>query len=83
MKATIYTFCGDPETRFALFGAIARSWASFVFVLALGVLLPVPTHAQDWQMVWNDEFDQGTMPDASKWTFQVGGGGWGNQELQY
>ena len=84
MKRTLPALLRDPATRIALSAAVTRSRASFVFVLALsGVLLTVPTHAQDWQLVWNDEFDQGTMPDASKWTFQVGGGGWGNQELQY
>ena len=33
---------------------------------------------------WSDEFDgpANTAPDASKWTFDLGGGGWGNQELQ-
>ncbi len=30
--------------------------------------------------VWSDEFD--TL-DMSNWTFKTGGGGWGNQELQY
>jgi len=33
---------------------------------------------------WADEFDgaAGTLPDASRWTFDLGAGGWGNQELQ-
>lgn len=30
-----------------------------------------------------DEFDTPGKPDASKWTYEVGGGGWGNNELQY
>jgi beta-glucanase (GH16 family) len=32
--------------------------------------------------VWQDNFD-GTGVDGSKWTFEVGGSGWGNNELQY
>ncbi len=47
------------------------------------VLLGMSAHAQDWQLVWSDEFDSGTQPDETKWSYQVGGGGWGNQELQY
>ncbi len=41
---------------------------------------------RNWQLVWSDEFDgaAGTLPDATKWTFDLGTGdnGWGNQELQ-
>lgn len=42
-----------------------------------------PAWSQDWQLVWSDEFDTGFQPDQSKWSYEVGGGGWGNQELQY
>jgi beta-glucanase (GH16 family) len=37
-----------------------------------------------WQLVWADEFDQaeGSGPDPAKWGFDLGGGGWGNHELQ-
>jgi len=42
---------------------------------------------RNWQLVWSDEFNDpaGVLPDASKWTFDIGTGqnGWGNQELQY
>src|SRR5690348_538098 len=36
------------------------------------------------QLVWSDEFDQadGSAPDPHKWTFDLGGKGWGNQELE-
>ena len=34
------------------------------------------------ELVWSDEFDGGGAPDASKWTYDTGAGGWGNQELQ-
>ncbi len=38
-----------------------------------------------WSLVWADEFDQpdGSSPDPEKWGFDTGGGGWGNNELQY
>ncbi len=37
-----------------------------------------------WQQVWSDEFNgtNGSTPDSTKWTYDLGGGGWGNQELE-
>lgn len=38
-----------------------------------------------WALTWSDEFNgpDGSAADPSKWTHDVGGGGWGNQELEY
>ena len=33
-------------------------------------------------LVWSDEFDVAGAPDETKWTYDLGAGGWGNQELQ-
>jgi beta-glucanase (GH16 family) len=33
--------------------------------------------------IWADEFDQNGPPDPSKWSFDIGDNGWGNNELQY
>lgn len=43
-----------------------------------------PGLAADWKLVWADEFSQadGSSPDPAKWSYQVGGHGWGNNELQ-
>jgi beta-glucanase (GH16 family) len=38
--------------------------------------------AQDWTLVWSDEFS-GTSVDPANWNFETGGGGWGNNESQY
>lgn len=37
----------------------------------------------DWQPVWCDEFDQDGLPNPLKWGYDVGGHGWGNNELQF
>jgi len=41
----------------------------------------VPTG--DYKLVWSDEFDVNGTPSPSKWTYDLGGNGWGNSELQY
>ena len=35
-----------------------------------------------WRLVWADEFD-GAGVDLGRWSFETGGHGWGNHELQY
>ena len=34
------------------------------------------------ELVWSDEFSGGAI-DQSKWAYETGGGGWGNNELEY
>lgn len=45
---------------------------------------PTPSRAGEWRLVWSDEFAaaDGTAPDPSRWVHDLGGGGWGNHELQ-
>lgn len=35
------------------------------------------------ELVWSDEFDRAGLPDTALWRYDVGGHGWGNQELQH
>lgn len=37
----------------------------------------------EWQPVWCDEFDQDGAPSSDHWGYDIGGSGWGNNELQY
>lgn len=34
-------------------------------------------------LVWSDEFNTPGAPDPAKWGYDLGGGGWGNNEVQY
>ncbi len=47
------------------------------------LMLVIPSNGQQWQLEWWDEFDYTGAPDPTKWGYDVGGGGWGNNELQY
>jgi len=43
-----------------------------------------PQTSFHWTLTWSDEFNtpNNSTPDLSKWTYDLGGGGWGNQELE-
>jgi len=45
---------------------------------------PPPPSPAGWTLVWSDEFSgpDGSAPDPSKWTYDTGGKGWGNTELE-
>jgi beta-glucanase (GH16 family) len=55
----------------------------FLTLLTL-VTLGAPLGAASWNLVWYDNGDgaANTLPDSSKWRFDTGGGGWGNNELE-
>jgi beta-glucanase (GH16 family) len=35
------------------------------------------------KLTWSDEFNYSGLPDSTKWNYDVGDHGWGNNELQY
>lgn len=41
------------------------------------------TNQNERNLVWSDEFDKPGLPDTTRWNYDVGGHGWGNNELQY
>jgi beta-glucanase (GH16 family) len=50
--------------------------------VALLVIMALPSIAGAQTLVWSDEFN-GTQLDPSVWTYDVGGSGFGNAELEY
>src|SRR5258706_3763834 len=70
--------------RTALRGAL--STVLFAAIPAL-LLIACPTanagNPAVWSLVWGDEFDgpNGSAVDSSKWSFDIGGDGVGNNEL--
>jgi beta-glucanase (GH16 family) len=50
------------------------------------VVVPPPTpitYTFEETPVWQDEFEVAGLPDSTRWDYDTGGNGWGNQELQY
>jgi beta-glucanase (GH16 family) len=44
-----------------------------------------PLPRSGWTLAWSDEFSgpDSSLPDPKKWTYDLGGNGWGNHELEY
>jgi beta-glucanase (GH16 family) len=57
-----------------------RSYKFSFFCAALVVILQFQAGAQNYQLVWSDEFNTSIGPD---WVFETGAGGWGNNEKQF
>lgn len=51
-----------------------------ILFLLLSLLFVAQAQAQNWNLVWSDEFNGSIGPD---WVYDSGGGGWGNNELEY
>ena len=45
--------------------------------------VPAAAHYTFKKLAWSDEFNYAGLPDSTKWTYDVGGSGWGNKEEQY
>jgi beta-glucanase (GH16 family) len=60
-----------------------------VIALLAAALVAAPSAAaaapDSWALAWSDDFDgpAGAAPDPAKWTYDSGGGGFGNHELEF
>jgi beta-glucanase (GH16 family) len=61
------------------------SFLFIIFCVSLSQAFPQTSNqlAAGWKLIWSDEFNYNGLPDSSKWSFDVGGKGWGNNEWQY
>lgn len=47
------------------------------------VVIKQKTKGKEWKLTWSDEFNGKGLPDETKWTYDIGNWGWGNNEPQY
>ncbi|MCF8303397.1 MAG: family 16 glycosylhydrolase [Bacteroidales bacterium] len=59
------------------------SWLYKIYLIAVLLVAPLLGVSQSTVLVWQDEFDYSGLPDSEKWDYDVGGSGWGNNELQF
>ncbi|WP_395067004.1 family 16 glycosylhydrolase [Flavobacterium sp.] len=65
--------------RAVMGGNPALAWYHIFTTIA-----PVQDPITDYtNLLWSDEFNTDGAPDASKWGYDLGAGGWGNSEAQY
>jgi len=60
-------------------------WLAAVSLFSPGADAQKSKVSEEYTLVWSDEFNgnDGSPPDPSKWTYDLGGSGWGNHELEY
>lgn len=66
-----------PRSSFSNFALRPLALAA----LAIAGLFARPTLVLA-QPIWSEEFNTGTAPNPAVWGYDLGGGGWGNSELQ-
>ncbi len=52
-----------------------------ILILLLSLFSVLQSYSQCYGLVWSDEFN-GSSIDTTKWSYELGGGGWGNSELE-
>jgi beta-glucanase (GH16 family) len=52
-------------------------------LLMISPNLKMNAQKNDFELTWSDEFNYNGLPDSTKWNYDVGGHGWGNDELEY
>lgn len=80
-----------PSTPLISAAAPGHSGTTRLLYVAVSLLVlaavSLPAFARPlpkWHLVWSDEFNgpNGSSPDPTKWTFDIGGKGYGNHELE-
>jgi len=70
-----------------MYGFINRNMIINQNALILTLILAITGHfssfTQNNALVWSDEFNYTGLPAAEKWSYDEGGHGWGNNEIQY
>ncbi|QDA61269.1 glycoside hydrolase family 16 protein [Hymenobacter jejuensis] len=89
MNIQLFQGAGSLNLRVSVL--LALSLASCTEVKPKNIPAPTPgvpvvnqearDYAQYTDLIWSDEFGDGTL-DLTKWAYEQGGGGWGNNELE-
>jgi beta-glucanase (GH16 family) len=67
----------------ALFCCICQTKAQSRAIPHRGHPIDKKAKSSKLKLVWADEFNYKGLPDSTKWAYDVGGDGWGNNEAQF
>jgi len=73
-----YTLSGT-NTYTVTVTAVSSNGLSIQKSVQIGVYVKASSN----KLVWSDEFNTVGLPDSTKWGYDLGAGGWGNNELQF
>lgn len=77
---------GEHPMRIHLEGEVAIDSIEFILLKKqeeTPLTLTQNMEGEEWSLVWSDDFDGEGLPDSTKWSYNIGNWGWGNNELQY
>jgi beta-glucanase (GH16 family) len=66
-----------------LISTVLKQLTRRTLLLTITLLILSSGQAQVKKLVWADEFNYRGLPDSTRWSYDSGSGGWGNNELQY
>ncbi len=67
-------------------GPVQLDWIKFTLMkehMTTPVTYEQKMDGKEWALVWSDEFEGSGLPDTTKWAYNIGNWGWGNNEPQY
>jgi beta-glucanase (GH16 family) len=73
-----------PYTMGSMLPALLLKFAIISMSIVSPIALAGNARVQTWLLVWSDEFEgpNNSSPASQNWGFDIGGNGWGNNELQ-
>lgn len=86
INQTTYEIMSITENRMvvrAIMGGDESLAWYHTFTTTKPVQAPPPAEENFTNLVFSDEFNTDGAPDSSKWNYNTGGSGWGNNEAQY
>ncbi len=86
MRTALYPTANTPLLSLKFKQSVCKPSAKLLMLFFMFFFFAcsfLETSAQNREIIWSDEFDYEGLPDPEKWSYDIGGHGWGNNELQY
>jgi beta-glucanase (GH16 family) len=78
-----YEIMAVSDTRLVVRAIMGNDTGTAVYHTFTTTQPNLPANENFTNLVWSEEFSTPGAPDATKWSYNTGAGGWGNNESQY